>query len=102
VNIHTPILTSLDCEGAGELFKVQSSTDTENSKGLKLLLLSYITDSEKFFGTSTFLTVSGQLHAEIFACALSRVYTFGPTFRYLTKLTPYKRLVPKSLLQLDI
>ena len=60
VNIHTPILTGNDCEGAGELFKVTP---------------------EGFFGKPAYLTVSGQLQAEMFASALGRVYTFGPTFR---------------------
>ena len=60
IHIHTPILTSNDCEGAGELFQVTPSN---------------------FFSRPAFLTVSGQLQAEIFASALSRVYTFGPTFR---------------------
>eukprot|EP01126_Amoeba_proteus_P042018 TRINITY_DN4548_c0_g1_i10.p1 TRINITY_DN4548_c0_g1~~TRINITY_DN4548_c0_g1_i10.p1 ORF type:complete len:479 (+),score=91.52 TRINITY_DN4548_c0_g1_i10:63-1499(+) len=73
-NIHTPILTSMDCEGAGELFKVQSNGD---SKAM-----------EMYFGVPTFLTVSGQLHAEIFASSMSKVYTFGPTFRAEKSSTP--------------
>lgn len=86
VNIHTPILTSLDCEGAGELFNVISSTDMnlpKNAPGMSSIVreLTRVLDSEKFFGAPAYLTVSGQLHAEIFACALSKVYTFGPTFR---------------------
>eukprot|EP00940_MAST-03C_sp_MAST-3C-sp2_P002301 g2301.t1 len=78
LQVHTPVLTSNDCEGAGELFAVApaqtqptpSRTDkTEKSNG-------------GFFGENdAYLTVSGQLHAEMFACALGRVYTFGPTFR---------------------
>ena len=65
LQVHTPILTSNDCEGAGELFNVRSS------------------DGKDFFGTDVdaYLTVSGQLHAEMFACSLGRAYTFGPTFR---------------------
>ncbi len=69
--VNTPIITASDCEGAGELFRV-STLDQLNQPG------SY---EEDFFGTETFLTVSGQLNVESYACALSRVYTFGPTFR---------------------
>jgi asparaginyl-tRNA synthetase len=74
--IHPPIITASDCEGAGELFKV-TSLDF-----LKPPLVDGKVDfSRDFFGKATFLTVSGQLEAEIFACALGKVYTFGPTFR---------------------
>lgn len=69
VYVHTPIITASDCEGAGEMFRVTTldgnQTDKEND----------------FFGKPTYLTVSGQLEVETFACALSNVYTFGPTFR---------------------
>jgi asparaginyl-tRNA synthetase len=68
INVHTPIISSLDCEGAGELFRISSSTDK-------------IGEPQYFGVDETFLTVSGQLHAEIFACSMSKVYTFGPTFR---------------------
>ena len=69
--VHTPIITSSDCEGAGEMFRV---TNLDPSKPR--------TDSGKdFFGKPTYLTVSGQLEGEAFACALGRIYTFGPTFR---------------------
>ena len=71
--VNTPIITSSDCEGAGELFKV-STLDTLNRA-------SATNPEDDFFGTSTFLTVSGQLNVESYACALSKVYTFGPTFR---------------------
>ena len=71
--VNTPIITSSDCEGAGELFKV-STLDTLNRE-------SATNPEDDFFGTSTFLTVSGQLNVESYACALSKVYTFGPTFR---------------------
>jgi asparaginyl-tRNA synthetase len=74
--IHTPIITSSDCEGAGELFKV-TTLDLA-----KLPLREGKPDhAVDFFHRPTFLTVSGQLQAEIFACALGKVYTFGPTFR---------------------
>jgi asparaginyl-tRNA synthetase len=74
--IHTPIITSSDCEGAGELFKV---TTLDLAKlPMREGKPDHTTD---FFHRPTFLTVSGQLQAEIFACALGKVYTFGPTFR---------------------
>src|SRR5438067_12234308 len=76
VYVHTPIITSSDCEGAGELFRV--TTVDPNNPPRRNGELDY---SKDFFGRSTFLTVSGQLEAEAFACALSKVYTFGPTFR---------------------
>ncbi len=75
--IHTPIITSNDCEGAGELFRV-STLDLmnlpKNDKG-------QVDFSKDFFGQETFLTVSGQLNAEAYCLAMSKVYTFGPTFR---------------------
>jgi asparaginyl-tRNA synthetase len=70
IYVHTPIITASDCEGAGEMFRVTAlKGDTDK------------TPNADFFGKPTFLTVSGQLEAEAFACALSNVYTFGPTFR---------------------
>jgi asparaginyl-tRNA synthetase len=77
VYVHTPIITGSDCEGAGELFRV-TSIDPANPPRLPNDGIDYAHD---FFGRSTYLTVSGQLEAEAFACALSKVYTFGPTFR---------------------
>ncbi len=68
-HIHTPIITASDCEGAGEMFRV---TTLEDKMG------DFTTD---FFEKPAYLTVSGQLNAEIYALALSDVYTFGPTFR---------------------
>ncbi|MEL7333190.1 MAG: asparagine--tRNA ligase [Cyanobacteria bacterium J06560_2] len=75
--MHTPILTASDCEGAGEMFTVtrfnlDSIPTTESGKA------DY---SQDFFGKPAYLTVSGQLEAEIMAMAFSNVYTFGPTFR---------------------
>jgi len=74
--LHSPIITASDAEGAGELFQVTTlpldriaSQESELDYG------------EDFFGKPAYLTVSGQLNAEIYACALERVYTFGPTFR---------------------
>lgn len=77
VYIHTPIITGSDCEGAGELFRV-TTIDCRNAPRTKEGGIDYTKD---FFGRSTYLTVSGQLEAEAFACALTKVYTFGPTFR---------------------
>ena len=76
IYIHTPIITASDCEGAGELFRV-TTLEHDAKKGDDGL----IDYSHDFFGKSSYLTVSGQLPAEVFACALSNVYTFGPTFR---------------------
>ena len=73
VYVNTPILTASDCEGAGEMFQV-TTLDLDNMKGKA----DY---SKDFFGKKTGLTVSGQLEAETFAMAFSKVYTFGPTFR---------------------
>jgi asparaginyl-tRNA synthetase len=70
VYVHTPIITTSDCEGAGEMFRVTTlSGDLDRNL------------AADFFGRPAYLTVSGQLEAETFACALSNVYTFGPTFR---------------------
>ncbi len=77
VYVHTPIITGSDCEGAGELFRVS----TLDSKNPPRLPNGEIDHSKDFFARQTYLTVSGQLEAEAFACALSKVYTFGPTFR---------------------
>lgn len=75
--IHTPIITASDCEGAGEMFRV-STLDLlnvpKNAHG-------QIDFSKDFFGRETFLTVSGQLNVETYCMAMSKVYTFGPTFR---------------------
>lgn len=75
--VHTPIITSSDCEGAGELFSV-TSLDLEN---LPKNGQDGIDFSRDFFGRRAFLTVSGQLEAEFLALSLGKVYTFGPTFR---------------------
>jgi len=77
VYVHTPIITGSDCEGAGELFRV-TTIDAKNPPKREDGEIDYAKD---FFARSTYLTVSGQLEAEAFACALSKVYTFGPTFR---------------------
>lgn len=75
--IHSPIITTSDCEGAGEMFKV-TTLDLKNVKKTDSLEVDF---SEDFFGKLANLTVSGQLEAEIMALALGKVYTFGPTFR---------------------
>ena len=69
IYVHTPIITSSDCEGAGEMFRVTTLEDTKQDEKLD------------FFGKKTSLPVSGQLSAECFSMAFSNVYTFGPTFR---------------------
>ncbi|WP_343191996.1 asparagine--tRNA ligase [Buchnera aphidicola] len=73
--VATPIITAVNAEGAGEMFRV-STLDIHNMSGEK-----NINFNEDFFGKESFLTVSGQLTLEAYACALSKVYTFGPTFR---------------------
>lgn len=75
--ISTPILTASDTEGAGEMFRV-STLDMLNIPKDDKGNVDYADD---FFGKETYLTVSGQLNVETYACALSKVYTFGPTFR---------------------
>ncbi len=78
VNIHTPIITGSDAEGAGEMFRV-TTLDLENLPVQKET--KKVDYKQDFFGKETNLTVSGQLEAELAALALSEVYTFGPTFR---------------------
>ncbi|XP_006747714.1 probable asparagine--tRNA ligase, mitochondrial [Leptonychotes weddellii] len=68
VHIHTPIITSNDCEGAGELFQVEPSSKIK-------------VPEKNFFNVPAFLTVSGQLHLEVMSGAFTQVFTFGPTFR---------------------
>lgn len=81
--IHTPIITSNDCEGAGSLFRV-TTLDLENPPKKE----GQLDWSEDFFARPTYLTVSGQLNVEAFALALTNVYTFGPTFRAENSNTP--------------
>src|SRR5437016_6342285 len=75
--VNTPIITASDAEGAGELFRV-STLDLANLPRTPQGRVDYAQD---FFGRETFLTVSGQLNVETYCMALSKVYTFGPTFR---------------------
>jgi asparaginyl-tRNA synthetase len=75
--VHTPIITASDCEGAGQMFRV-STLDFVN---LPRTPAGGVDFSQDFFGREARLTVSGQLNVESYCCALTRVYTFGPTFR---------------------
>ena len=75
VHVHTPIITTSDCEGAGEMFKVAAPPGSGKNVASKL------SPNYEFFGKPASLTVSGQLQAEVYALALGNVYTFGPTFR---------------------
>ncbi len=76
-NVHTPIITGSDCEGAGEMFRV-TTLPPQNPPTLDDGSVDY---SKDFFGKSANLTVSGQLEGELAATALGKIYTFGPTFR---------------------
>lgn len=76
INVHTPIITANDCEGAGEMFRV-TTLDPENPPRED----GRVAWHEDFFGAKTGLTVSGQLQGELFATVFSDIYTFGPTFR---------------------
>ncbi|MDB6062635.1 MAG: asparagine--tRNA ligase [Verrucomicrobiaceae bacterium] len=75
--INTPLITASDCEGAGELFRV-STLDLANLPRAENGAIDFAQD---FFGAQSYLTVSGQLNVEAFCLAMSKVYTFGPTFR---------------------
>lgn len=101
--IHTPIITSSDCEGAGEAFHVMSTEELKYRTEICDFAIQYMKKSgasardiqqeesklvdmktgrkDKFFGTDAYLTVSGQLHGEAYALSLGKIYTFGPTFR---------------------
>jgi asparaginyl-tRNA synthetase len=83
LSIHTPIITASDCEGAGKMFQV-TTIDLPKLAG-QGAKLDYALD---FFDRPAYLTVSGQLEAETFACSLGKVYTFGPTFRAENSNTP--------------
>ena len=75
--VHTPIITASDAEGAGQMFRV-STLDLVNPPRTPEGSVDFAQD---FFGRESYLTVSGQLNVETYCCALSKVYTFGPTFR---------------------
>jgi asparaginyl-tRNA synthetase len=78
--VHTPIVTASDAEGAGEMFRV-STLDLANVGAIPKTQDGHTDFSKDFFGKEAFLTVSGQLNVESYCLALSKVYTFGPTFR---------------------
>ncbi len=82
--VHTPVITASDCEGAGEMFRV-TAIDPADPPRDDSGAVDYAAD---FFARPTFLTVSGQLEAETYACSLGDVYTFGPTFRAENSNTP--------------
>jgi asparaginyl-tRNA synthetase len=81
--LHTPIITSGDCEGAGAMFQVTTLDPAAIAQDMAAGggVACSVDYSKDFFGKKTYLTVSGQLEAETYATAISRVYTFGPTFR---------------------
>ena len=79
--VHTPIITASDCEGAGEMFQVTTLELDKLPRQDVSKQGPQIDFARDFFDRPTFLTVSGQLEAEIFACGLGKAYTFGPTFR---------------------
>jgi asparaginyl-tRNA synthetase len=82
--VNTPIITASDCEGAGQLFRVSTLDLMNLPKGEH----GKIDFAQDFFGKEAYLTVSGQLAVEAYCLALSRVYTFGPTFRAENSNTP--------------
>ena len=82
--VHTPLITTSDCEGAGEMFQV-TTLPLENVPKTEQGDVNY---AEDFFGKQTSLTVSGQLNVETFCMAFRNVYTFGPTFRAEKSYTP--------------
>ena len=84
VYVHTPIITTSDCEGAGEMFRV-TTLEAENPPRTESGAVDYTKD---FFGRSAGLTVSGQLNVECYCMAFRNVYTFGPTFRAERSFTP--------------
>ncbi|MDD6040200.1 MAG: asparagine--tRNA ligase, partial [Clostridia bacterium] len=84
VYVHTPLITTSDCEGAGEMFQV-TTLPLDNVPKTEQGDVNY---SEDFFGKQTSLTVSGQLNVETFCMAFRNVYTFGPTFRAEKSYTP--------------
>jgi len=90
VYIHTPIITGSDCEGAGEMFQITTLLNgLQFPKDIpQVKETGKIDYSSEFFGHPTYMTVSGQLNGEIYACSMSNIYTFGPTFRAEVSHTP--------------
>ncbi|KAJ1976318.1 asparaginyl-tRNA synthetase [Dimargaris verticillata] len=99
VQVHTPIFTTHDCEGGGEVFRVTSNSTltapTGHDKG------GSDTNKAEFFDQPVYTTVSGQLHAEVMASAFTRVYTFNPTFRAEPSLT-YRHLAEFWMLETEL
>ncbi|KAF9930012.1 hypothetical protein BGZ67_006014 [Mortierella alpina] len=97
VQVHTPVLTSHDCEGGGEVFKIAPRISARAQEKAALATTAATATAtatgtapapSEFFGSPVYLTVSGQLHLEIVASALSRVFTMGPVFRAEPSMTP--------------
>ena len=84
IYVQTPIITTSDCEGAGQMFSVTTFNLPQTARTPE----GKVDWQQDFFGKPAYLTVSGQLEAEIFALAFSKVYTFGPTFRAENSNTP--------------
>jgi asparaginyl-tRNA synthetase len=84
IYVQTPIITTSDCEGAGQMFGVTTLNMQQTPRGAD----GKVDWTQDFFSRPAYLTVSGQLEAEIFALAFSKVYTFGPTFRAENSNTP--------------
>src|SRR4029077_8152060 len=84
IDVQTPIITTWDCEGAGQMFNVTSL----NLRNVPHTTEGNVDWQQDFFSRPAYLTVSGQLEGEIFALAFSKVYTFGPTFRAENSNTP--------------
>uniref|UniRef100_A0A5S6QK57 asparagine--tRNA ligase n=1 Tax=Trichuris muris TaxID=70415 RepID=A0A5S6QK57_TRIMR len=87
VLVECPVITSNDCEAAGETFFVEAAPVRSQSEHKQEAVHADQANSDNFFGHSVYLTVSGQLHLESAACGLKRVYTFGPAFRAESSLT---------------
>jgi len=87
INVHTPIITASDAEGAGDLFRV-STFNIRKPETLPLKETGKVDFAQDFFGKETYLACTGQLEAEAFALGMSNVYTFGPTFRSENSNTP--------------
>ncbi|MEK7656144.1 MAG: asparagine--tRNA ligase, partial [Elusimicrobiota bacterium] len=82
--VHTPVITASDCEGAGQMFRVSTLDPEKPPRGAD----GKVDFSQDFFNKQAYLTVSGQLEGETYACALGKIYTFGPTFRAENSNTP--------------
>ncbi|MBI5595874.1 MAG: asparagine--tRNA ligase [Elusimicrobia bacterium] len=82
--VHTPVITASDCEGAGQMFRVSTLDASEPPRTPE----GKVDFGQDFFSRQAYLTVSGQLEGETYACAMGRIYTFGPTFRAENSNTP--------------